>query len=211
MLEPHTQDCTGKQNQIWICFPGLWAESWSGTSSIGFGSWPRRICRCFCVCSILGGLFRFRKHILPPCQNIFSKYARAMAWSFRPHVGHVRALQEASNANVLLTKRVQKMISGWYSVYPAPSGLACLFDFDWKFGFAKIWWPDKRIGFYLSKTNCPRTSLDDGQLLRASIDTTRSFRCIPISKQAPNPMPEFVNSYLNIPYRIPMYFLQGVA
>ena len=46
-----------------IWFSGFLAESWSGTSSIGFGSRRRRVCRCFCVCSVLGGQFRARTKI----------------------------------------------------------------------------------------------------------------------------------------------------
>jgi len=47
-------------------FPGIWAESWSVTSSIGLGSPRRRICRCLCVCSVLGGQLRGRVNILKP-------------------------------------------------------------------------------------------------------------------------------------------------
>ena len=103
------------------------------------------------------------------------------------------------------------MILGWYSVYPAPNGVARLFRSDGNSGFVQIWWPDEFIGFYRSKTSCPRTSLNDGQLLRPTIVTISSFRCVPISKRLPNPMPDLINSCLDIYDRIPIYFLWGVS
>ena len=71
--------------------------------------------------------------------------------------------------------RSRKMISGWYSVYPAQNDVARLFRFDGNSGFAKIWWWYESTVFYQSKTSCPRTSLDNGQLLRAIVDTISGF------------------------------------
>jgi len=60
------QDCSGKQNQVHDAGSRLWAASWSGASFIGLTLRRRRICRWFCVCSVLGGQFRARLHILEP-------------------------------------------------------------------------------------------------------------------------------------------------
>jgi len=49
-----------------ICFFKTLAGSWSGTSFIGFGSRRRRMCQCFCVCSVRGTQLRVRRHILEP-------------------------------------------------------------------------------------------------------------------------------------------------
>ena len=107
--------------------------------------------------------------------------------------------------------RSRKMISGWYSVYPAPNGVARLFRFDRNSGFAKIWWLYESTGFYWSKTSCPRTSLDDGQLLRAIVDTISGFWCIPMSKPVPNQMPDLICIYFNLLLDVLHIFLQGVA
>jgi len=87
--------------------------------------------------------------------------------------------------------RKKKGPSGWHSLYPVPSGVAHLFRFDWSSGFAKIWWPDESTVFYWSKTCCPRTSLDDVQLVRATIVTISGSWCISMSKSVPNPIPAF--------------------
>jgi len=50
----------------------IWADSWSGTASIGFGSRKSRISLCFCVCSVRGGQFHIRTHILERCRNMKS-------------------------------------------------------------------------------------------------------------------------------------------
>jgi len=42
-------------------------------------------------------------------------------------------------------------------------------------GLQKFWRPEDLINFNRSKANGPRTSLDDGQLLRATNVTTLSF------------------------------------
>ena len=99
----------------------------------------------------------------------------------------------------------KKMISSWYSAYPAPNGVARLFRFDWNFGCAKIWWPDEPIDFYKSETSCSRTSLDDGQLLRATTVTTSSFWYTPIPKFATHSIPDLIDSFLIIYYSIPIY------
>ena len=88
--------------------------------------------------------------------------------------------------------RSRKMISGWYSVYPAPNGVPCLFRFDGNSGFAKSWWLYESAIFYWSKTSCPRISSDDGRFLRAIVDTISGFWCIPMSKPVPNQMPDLI-------------------
>jgi len=89
-------------------------------------------------------------------------------------------------------KGSRQIISGWYSVYPAPVGVACLFRFDWKSGFAKIWWPDESTSLYWSKTSYPRKSLNEGQLLRAIVVTITSFWYIPKSQKGTIPMADLV-------------------
>jgi len=111
----------------------------------------------------------------------------------RPQRGYVGALQEACNANMLVTKRVQKMISD--SVYPAKSGIACLFCFDWYFRFAKIWGPDEFIGSTYPKRGVSRQVWTMGNL-RATIVTTGGIWYIPISAGVPNSMPHLIDSYL---------------
>jgi len=59
------QDCSGKPNKVLI-FSSILAESWSGTSSIGFGSPRRRICRCLRVRSISDGQFPAESGIWNP-------------------------------------------------------------------------------------------------------------------------------------------------
>ena len=102
--------------------------------------------------------------------------------------------------------RSRKMISGWYSVYPAPNGVARLFRFDGNSGFAKSWWLYEYTRFYWSKTSCPSTIFDNGKLLRALVDTISGFWCILLSKPVPNQMPDSICTYLNMFYRISMYF-----
>jgi len=89
-------------------------------------------------------------------------------------------------------------------VYPAPNCVARLFRFDGNSGFAKSWWLYESTMFFWSKTSCPRTSFDDGQLFKEIVVTESGSRCIPMSK----PVPKF--------YKIPIYiyiffFLRGVA
>jgi len=107
--------------------------------------------------------------------------------------------------------RSRKIISGWYSVYPAPNGVARLFRFDGNSGFAKIRWLYESTVFYRSKTSCPSTSLDDGQVLRAIVDTISGFWYIPMSKPVPNQMPDFICIYFQIVIRFLYIVLQGVA
>ena len=91
---------------------------------------------------------------------------------------------------VLPRNRSRKMISGWYSVYPAPNGVAGLFRFGGDSGFANIWWLYESTVFYSYKTSCPKTSLDDGQLLGEIIVTVTASFYIPMSKPVPNQMPD---------------------
>jgi len=51
-------------------------------------------------------------------------------------------------------------------------GVARLFRFERNSGVAKIWQPDELICCYRSKANGPRKTLDDGQVLRATIVIT---------------------------------------
>ena len=133
---------------------------------------------------------------------------------FRPHMGYVVALQEAYNTHMSPTGP-RKMISGWYSVYPAPNGFAWFVRFDFNSRFAMIWWPmwwqDESAGGYWANTSCLRTSLDDGQLLRATIVTTSCFWYTPMAKPVPNPTPDFINSNLDTSCRISILFLSDVA
>lgn len=67
---------------------------------------------------------------------------------------------------------------------------------------------------YRSKTGGPRTSLNDGQLFKAIVVTIISFCYITLSKWLANPMSDVIstgNSYLNVSYRFPQYFLKGVV
>ncbi len=103
-------------------------------------------------------------------------------------------------------KGSRKMISGWYSVYATPNGVVRLFRFDWTSGFAKIWWPDEfTISYWWPKRVVPgqvwmMESFWEQQLLLQVVSDI-----IPISKRLPNPMPDLINSYLDISYRIPIY------
>jgi len=72
-----TQDCSGKPNKVQTCFSKILAESWSGASSIGFGSPRRRISRCFCIRSIFDGQFRAQIHVLDSGRKKVKKYVQA--------------------------------------------------------------------------------------------------------------------------------------
>jgi len=124
-------------------------------------------------------------------------------------MGYVAALQEAYNTNIVSPKGSRKMISGLYPVYQAPNGSVHLFRFDWNSGFAKIWWPGESIFVYAANTSCPKTNLNDRQLLRATIATIISFGHISMSKPAPIPTPVFINRRLHLSFRIPIYFSIG--
>jgi len=69
----------------------------------------------------------------------------------------------------------RKMISGWYSVYPAPNGVARLFRFDGKFRVCEHLLIVRIYLFYWSKTTCPWTSLDNGQLFNPIVVTENGF------------------------------------
>lgn len=77
----------------------------------------------------------------------------------------------------------RKMISGGYSMCPGPNGCWGSFMFQ-----LEIWVCEDLVAlrmhqfFIISRTSCPRTRLDDGQLLEATVVTTNSFLYIPISR-----------------------------
>jgi len=90
------------------------------------------------------------------------------------------------------------MISGWYSVYPAPNDIARLFRFDGDSGFAKIWWLYESTGFYHSKTTFPKTSSDNVQLFNPIAVPENGFWYIPISQPVPIQMPDSIFINFNI-------------
>jgi len=63
----------GETTQSLHVLAGFLAASWSGTSSIGFGSRRRRNCLCFCICSALGAQLRARIHISRKKEVVASK------------------------------------------------------------------------------------------------------------------------------------------
>ena len=96
-------------------------------------------------------------------------------------------------------------------MYPAPNSVARLFRFKWSSGLAKIWRSDEIIGFYESETNGPRTSLDNGQRLRATIITSLFSYIFPSENGYGNLIPDLIHSCLHISCWINLYFSQGVA
>jgi len=73
----NTRSCSGRQNKVWIFFSRILAESWSGTSFIGFGSPRRRTCQCFCVRSIFDGQFRAQIQIWESGKRKVKKYVQS--------------------------------------------------------------------------------------------------------------------------------------
>ena len=107
--------------------------------------------------------------------------------------------------------RSRKMISGWYSVYPAPNGVARLFRFGGDSGFVKIWWLYEYTRFYQSKTTPPKTSMDNVKPFNRIAITVNAFWYIPMSKPVQNRMPDLICIYSNMLICFLYIFLQGVA
>jgi len=133
----------------------------------------------------VGGM-RQRFHI---CKKIYN-FLETYCWRYQ--LGHTWAMlqfyEEFYNTSEFLTKEQRQMISDWFSVYAAPSGVACICSFDWNFGLTENWWTTNP-SLCTGPKRASRAILDDGQLLRATLVTISSFPHIPMSEWVPNKMP----------------------
>ena len=131
----------------------------------------------------------------------------------------VRAIPLVCHENTFGARnRFKHIISGCYSVYPAPNSVVHFFV------STKLWLCGDLVAgqihgyFTFQKRTVPRTSLDDGQLLGATIVTTSSFWYSSTSKWTVHsvfkvfmffkPQSSHTFQYYEIPdiFRIPIYF-----
>jgi len=93
--------------------------------------------------------------------TIYTKYIHILMIRFtylrRWHLGNIGAWREDYNYKKTCCSPTgsRKTISGWYSMYPAPNGIACHFRFDWTSGFAQIWCSNESICSHQTKNILP--------------------------------------------------------
>ena len=90
-------------------------------------------------------------------------------------MGYAEALQEAYNANVLFTKRVQKNDLGLIFGVPDSKWRCASFSFRLDFWVCEDLVAGRIHLFLPIQNELSQASLDDGQLLRAIIATTSTF------------------------------------